>query len=205
MSFPRGAGGRRDGRLRGDWPRHGARIGPPPCPIGPRGERDGTASRPPRVRSKRRVGVLVLPRDVADPAVLEHAAAQTEGAFGPLDAWDNNAMVSVFGLVFYNGAGFPERYRDGAFVAQRGSWNRSRFSGYRVVFVPFRDGTPVGPPEDFLTGERTGIRDHARAGQIRSANPRTSLGARPRTAYGRRRAARPTLGIGHVHELVDRR
>jgi glucose/arabinose dehydrogenase len=104
------------------------------------------------VRSKRRVGVLVLPRDVADPAVLEHAAAQTEGAFGPLDAWDNNAMVSVFGLVFYNGAGFPERYRDGAFVAQRGSWNRSRFSGYRVVFVPFRDGTPAGRPEDFLTG-----------------------------------------------------
>jgi NAD(P)-dependent dehydrogenase (short-subunit alcohol dehydrogenase family) len=148
---------------------------------------------------------LVLPGDVADPAVLEDAAAQTEGAFGPLDAWINNAMVSVFGLVFYNGAGFPERYRGGAFVAQRGSWNRSRFSGYRVVFVPSRDGTPAGPPEDFLTGERTGIRDHARAGQIRSANLRTPLGARPRTACGRRRAARPTLEIGHVHELADRR
>jgi 2-polyprenyl-6-methoxyphenol hydroxylase-like FAD-dependent oxidoreductase len=53
--------------------------------------------------------------------------------------------------------------------------------------------------------ERTGIRDHARAGQTRSANPRTPLGTRPRTACGRRRAARPTLGIGHVDELVDRR
>jgi NAD(P)-dependent dehydrogenase (short-subunit alcohol dehydrogenase family) len=39
---------------------------------------------------------LVLPGDVANPAVLEDAAAQTEGAFGPLDAWVNNAMVSVF-------------------------------------------------------------------------------------------------------------
>jgi glucose/arabinose dehydrogenase len=60
--------------------------------------------------------------------------------------------TASLGLVFYRGAGFPERYRGGAFVAQRGSWNRSRFSGYRVVFVPFRDGTPAGPPEDFLTG-----------------------------------------------------
>jgi glucose/arabinose dehydrogenase len=51
------------------------------------------------------------------------------------------------------GAGdFPERYQGGAFIGQRGSWNRSEFVGYRVAFVPFANGQPAGPPEDFLTG-----------------------------------------------------
>lgn len=49
-------------------------------------------------------------------------------------------------------ASFPERYRGGAFVAMRGSWNRSRGTGYKVVFVPFENGRPVGHYEDFLTG-----------------------------------------------------
>jgi glucose/arabinose dehydrogenase len=60
--------------------------------------------------------------------------------------------TASLGLVFYSGRTFPERYRGGAFVGQRGSWNRSRFAGYKVLFVPFRDGKPAAPPEDFLTG-----------------------------------------------------
>jgi glucose/arabinose dehydrogenase len=56
------------------------------------------------------------------------------------------------GLAFYKGKAFPEKYRNGAFVGQHGSWNRSEFSGYKVVFVPFQNGKPSGPPEDFLTG-----------------------------------------------------
>lgn len=36
-------------------------------------------------------------------------------------------------------------------MSQHGSWNRSTLSGYKVVFVPFRDGK-AGKPEDFLTG-----------------------------------------------------
>ncbi|RYZ35368.1 MAG: sorbosone dehydrogenase family protein, partial [Myxococcaceae bacterium] len=40
----------------------------------------------------------------------------------------------------------------GAFIGQHGSWNRAELSGYKVVFVPFKDGKPSGPPEDFLTG-----------------------------------------------------
>jgi glucose/arabinose dehydrogenase len=60
--------------------------------------------------------------------------------------------TASLGLAFYNGQAFPERYRGGAFVGQRGSWNRSSFAGYKVLFVPFRDGKPAGPPEDFLTG-----------------------------------------------------
>jgi glucose/arabinose dehydrogenase len=60
--------------------------------------------------------------------------------------------TASLGFAFYTGRHFPERYRGGAFIGQRGSWNRSRFSGYKVVFVPFRDGKPSGAPEDFLTG-----------------------------------------------------
>jgi glucose/arabinose dehydrogenase len=60
--------------------------------------------------------------------------------------------TASLGLVFYDGDSFPEHYRGGAFIGQRGSWNRSEFSGYRVVFVPFDGGQPSGAPEDFLTG-----------------------------------------------------
>jgi glucose/arabinose dehydrogenase len=56
------------------------------------------------------------------------------------------------GLAFYDKEQFPEKYRNGAFVGQHGSWNRSVLSGYKVVFVPFANGKPSGPPEDFLTG-----------------------------------------------------
>ena len=44
--------------------------------------------------------------------------------------------------------GFPE----GMVVGQHGSWNRSTLAGYKVVFVPFADGRPAGPPRDILTG-----------------------------------------------------
>ena len=44
--------------------------------------------------------------------------------------------------------GFP----DGMAIGQHGSWNRSTLSGYKVVFVPFEDGRPSGPPRDILSG-----------------------------------------------------
>ncbi|GAB2767364.1 PQQ-dependent sugar dehydrogenase [Salinimicrobium soli] len=55
------------------------------------------------------------------------------------------------GLEFYEGDQFPEKYKNGAFVGQHGSWNRADLAGYKVVFVPFKDGKPQ-QPEDFLTG-----------------------------------------------------
>jgi len=55
------------------------------------------------------------------------------------------------GLHFYRGRAFPEAWR-GAFIGQHGSWNRSSFSGYKVIHVPFLKGRPSGPPQDFLTG-----------------------------------------------------
>lgn len=60
--------------------------------------------------------------------------------------------TASLGLTFYSAKAFPEKYRGGAFIGQRGSWNRSKFAGYRVAFVPFQNGKPAGPVEDFLTG-----------------------------------------------------
>ena len=60
--------------------------------------------------------------------------------------------TASLGLAFYTKDKFPEEYRNGAFVGQHGSWNRSVFSGYKVVFVPFKNGQPAGNPTDFLTG-----------------------------------------------------
>ena len=59
--------------------------------------------------------------------------------------------TASLGLAFYTDDQFPAKYRNGAFVGQHGSWNRSEFAGYKVVFVPFENGKP-GQPEDFLTG-----------------------------------------------------
>jgi glucose/arabinose dehydrogenase len=61
------------------------------------------------------------------------------------------AHTASLGLAFYDKVAFPAAYRGGAFVGQHGSWNRAKLSGYKVVFVPFRDGKP-GQPQDFLTG-----------------------------------------------------
>jgi glucose/arabinose dehydrogenase len=60
--------------------------------------------------------------------------------------------TASLGLMFYRGSAFPERYRGGAFIGQHGSWNRAELSGYKVLFVPFANGRPSGPAEDFLTG-----------------------------------------------------
>jgi glucose/arabinose dehydrogenase len=62
------------------------------------------------------------------------------------------AHTASLGLAFYTADKFPAKYRGGAFVGQRGSWNRSQFAGYKVAFVPFQDGKPAGGPEEFLTG-----------------------------------------------------
>ncbi|WP_026462981.1 PQQ-dependent sugar dehydrogenase [Adhaeribacter aquaticus] len=62
------------------------------------------------------------------------------------------AHTGTLGLAFYDQKTFPQKYHNGAFVGQHGSWNRSKFAGYRVAFVPFANGKPSGPPEDFLTG-----------------------------------------------------
>lgn len=62
------------------------------------------------------------------------------------------AHTASLGLTFYGADALPSRFKNGAFIGQHGSWNRIPHSGYKVVFVPFVDGKPSGPPEDILTG-----------------------------------------------------
>lgn len=61
------------------------------------------------------------------------------------------AHVASLGIHFYRGDRFPERYRGALFIAEHGSWNRSRKVGYRVVVVRFDNGAPQ-PPEVFAEG-----------------------------------------------------
>jgi len=60
-------------------------------------------------------------------------------------------------VAFYHAEAFPARYRSGAFVAFRGSWNRAPLpqEGYRVAFVPFHDGVPEGGFETFAIDARS--------------------------------------------------
>lgn len=60
--------------------------------------------------------------------------------------------AASLGLVFAMGSAMPATYQQGAFVGMRGSWNRSNFIGYKVVFVPFQDGMPSGKAQDVITG-----------------------------------------------------
>lgn len=62
------------------------------------------------------------------------------------------AHTASLGLAFDKQGIFPGRYKGGAFIGQHGSWNRSEFAGYRIAFVPFKDGRPAGPQENFLGG-----------------------------------------------------
>jgi glucose/arabinose dehydrogenase len=62
------------------------------------------------------------------------------------------AHIAVLDFLFYTGSSFPAEYRNGAFLANHGSSNRSDRVGYSVTFVPFKNGKISGPERDFLTG-----------------------------------------------------
>lgn len=61
--------------------------------------------------------------------------------------------VAALGVAFSIPA-MGERFADGAFVGEHGSWNRPNPVGYKVIFVPFSNGKPAGEPIDFATGFR---------------------------------------------------
>lgn len=73
-------------------------------------------------------------------------------ACGEVATLPENAGVGPLGLVFYRGNLLPQRYAGGAFIGEHGSWNRKPRSGYKVIFIAFADGRPVGSSEDVLTG-----------------------------------------------------
>ena len=60
--------------------------------------------------------------------------------------------VAALGLDFTTNGGLGGSFSEGAFVGEHGSWNRSDPSGYKVTFVPFRNGRPSGKPIDLATG-----------------------------------------------------
>ncbi len=62
------------------------------------------------------------------------------------------AHSASLGLTFYEGSNFPTEYRGDGFAAERGSWNRSKRTGYKVIRIRLKDGVPTGEYEDFVTG-----------------------------------------------------
>ncbi|MFK8250613.1 PQQ-dependent sugar dehydrogenase [Ancylobacter terrae] len=58
--------------------------------------------------------------------------------------------TASLGFCFADDGRLDERFRGGAFIGQHGSWNRNPPSGYRVIFIPFTNGQPSGPPEEIL-------------------------------------------------------
>ena len=77
--------------------------------------------------------------DIADP---EFGKLKDCSTFTP-PTWKFPAHVTPLGLRFYRGKQFPPGYQGQLFVAQHGSWNRSKPQGYRVALVKFKDGKPV--------------------------------------------------------------
>jgi glucose/arabinose dehydrogenase len=69
------------------------------------------------------------------------------------------AHTASLGMTFYNADLMPQ-FKNGALVSQHGSWNRKPHSGYQLVFVPFTNGKPSGPPQNVLSGF-LGKDDHA--------------------------------------------
>lgn len=75
-----------------------------------------------------------------------------DGVIPPVAAYSGH--MGPNGLLFYTGDKFPAKYKNGAFIAFHGSWNRAPLNqkGFYVVFQPFANGKPSGEPEVFATG-----------------------------------------------------
>lgn len=125
-----------------------------------------------------RLWAVVNERDELGPELVpDYLTSVVEGAFygWPYAYWGPNVDTRVkpanpqkvsitvkpdyalqshsapLGLAFTRQGG-EGPFSQGAFVGLHGSWNRAEPVGYKVIFVPFRDGRPSGPPVDFVTG-----------------------------------------------------
>lgn len=87
-------------------------------------------------------GQIVDDRVPQDPALVA-TAIKPDYALG-----GHTASLGLCWMPAGTLPGFP----DGMVIGQHGSWNRSKLSGYAVVFVPFENGLPSGPPRDILSG-----------------------------------------------------
>ena len=91
-------------------------------------------------------------QDIADPEFDDRGQGQT---FVP-PALALGAHVAPLGLEFYRGEQFPPGYQGALFVAEHGSWNRSRKSGYRVMMAKLSETGEVLSYEPFITGWKQG-------------------------------------------------
>ena len=93
--------------------------------------------------------------DHIDARVHPLRPEMVEAAIAPDYALSSH--VAPLGMTFSNGSAMPEEFADGAFISERGSWNRDAFNGYKVVYVPFENGKPTGIAQAydwFLRGDQ---------------------------------------------------
>jgi glucose/arabinose dehydrogenase len=81
--------------------------------------------------------------------------------------------VAALGVAFSQ-ASMGAQFADGVFVGEHGSWNRGDPAGYKVVFVTFQNGRPVGQPIDFITGFQAGGKTFGRPVGV-TVDPRGAL------------------------------
>lgn len=86
-----------------------------------------------------------------DPRAQPQNPAKVAAAIKP--DYSLGSHVAALGVDFSSPA-MGEKFADGAFVGEHGSWNRDNPVGYKVIFVPFSNGKPAGEPIDFATGFR---------------------------------------------------
>lgn len=86
---------------------------------------------------------------VPDPDLGQGQAQRIDSSIPPVHGF--GAHTAPLGISFYRGSVFPEPYRHSAYVAQHGSWNRSKKSGYRVVRMEW-DASGGVTEHDFITG-----------------------------------------------------
>jgi len=89
-------------------------------------------------------GSHIDPRVKPQRADLVAKAITPDYALGP--------HTASLGLAYARETALPTRFSHGMFIGQHGSWNREPRSGYKVIFVPFSDGQPMGEPIDVLSG-----------------------------------------------------
>jgi len=87
-----------------------------------------------------------------DPRVMPSDPKKVAAAIKP--DYSLGSHVAALGLSFSQAA-MGDKFANGAFVGEHGSWNRDQPVGYKVIFVPFANGRPSGEPIDFVTGFRT--------------------------------------------------
>ena len=94
--------------------------------------------------------------DHVDERVYPPRPDMVERAISPDYALSSH--VAPLGMTFSQGSAMPDPFASGAFVGEHGSWNRDRFNGYRVSYIPFENGKPAGKAvpfvTDFLSGDQ---------------------------------------------------